>query len=125
MKIADRVLLSGISVAILSILLLLIITLTSTADQILFKSIFVGDLVGFCNFLFGLIFLFIGINRPEKTFLITFYGGILFRLLILLVIVALIVKTLEINVNSFLFSLLFFYFFYLTVEIIYLNFRKR
>jgi hypothetical protein len=32
---------------------------------------------------------------------------------------------LEIDVNNFIFSLLFFYFFYLTVEIIYLNFRKR
>jgi hypothetical protein len=32
---------------------------------------------------------------------------------------------LEIDVNNFIFSLLFFYFFYLTVEIIYLNFRNR
>ena len=125
MKIADRVLLFGISVAILSILLLVILSLSSSQNQILFKSILIGDLIGFLNFLFGLIFLFIGISRPEKTFLMTFYGGILFRLLILLVIVVLIVKSLEINVNSFIFSLLFFYFFYLTVEIIYLNFRKR
>ncbi len=125
MKIANKVLVIGISVAILSILLLLIITLSSPADKILFKSILIGDLIGFFNFLFGMIFLFIGINRPEKTFLITFYGGILFRLIILLVIVVLIVKTLEIKVNSFIFSTLFFYFFYLIVEIIYLNLRKH
>jgi hypothetical protein len=57
--------------------------------------------------------------------LISFFGGILFRLFILSVIVVIIVQTLEISVNNFIFSLLFFYFFYLILEIIYLNFRKR
>ena len=125
MKIANKVLLIGISVAIFSIVFLLIISLSFPANQIHFKSILLGDLVGFSNFIMGMIFLFIGINRPEKIFLISFYGGILFRLFLLLGIIVIIVKTLEINVNNFIFSLLFFYFFYLTVEIIYLNFRKR
>jgi hypothetical protein len=125
MKIANKVLLIGISVAIFSLLFLLIITLSSPSNQVQFKSILIGDLVGFTNFLLGLVFLFIGINRPDKIFLMSFYGGILFRLFILSVIVVIIIKTLEINVNNFIFSLLFFYFFYLTVEIIYLNFRKR
>jgi len=125
MKIANKVLLIGISAAILSLVFLLIQSLSSTSNQIQFKSIFIGNLVGFTNFILGLIFLFIGINRPEKVFLISFFGGILFRLFILSVIVVIIVKTLEIDVNNFIFSLLFFYFFYLTVEIIYLNFRKR
>ena len=124
MKIANKVLLFGISAAILSIAFLLILTISSQ-NQIQFKSIVIGNLVGLCNFILGLIFLFIGINRPEKTFLMTFYGGILFFFFLLSIVVVIIVKTLEINLNNFIFSLLFFYFFYLIVEIIYLNFRKR
>jgi hypothetical protein len=122
MKPANKVLLIGIFASILSIIFLFIITLTSPPNQLQFKSILIGDLVGFSNFLLGLLFIFIGINRPEKLFLLSFYGGILIRLS---VIVVLIIKTLEINVNNFIFSLLFFYFFYLTVEIFYLNFRKQ
>ena len=125
MKIANKVLLIGISAAILSLVILLIITLNSQDNQIQFKSILIGDIVGFSNFVLGLVFIFIGINRPDKFFLMTVYGGILIRLFVLSVIVVLIIKTLEINVNNFIFSLLFFYFFYLIVEIIYLNFRKR
>jgi len=125
MKIAKKVLLIGISVAILSLVFLIIITLNSQSNQIQFKSILIGDIVGFSNFVLGLVFIFIGINRPDKFFLMTFYGGILIRLFVLSVIVVLIMKFLEINANNFIFSLLFFYFFYLTVEIIYLNFRKR
>ena len=125
MKIANKVLLIGISAAILSLVILLIITLNSQDNQIQFKSILIGDIVGFSNFVLGLVFIFIGINRPDKFFLMTVYGGILIRLFVLSVIVVIILKTLEINVNNFIFSLLFFYFFYLIVEIIYLNFRKR
>ncbi len=125
MKIANKVLLIGISAAILSLVILLIITLNSQDNLVQFRSILIGDLLAFINFILGVLFIFIGINRPDKFFLMTFYGGILIRLFVLSVIVVLIIKFLEINANNFIFSLLFFYFFYLTVEIIYLNFRKR
>ena len=125
MKIANKVLLFGISVAIISLIFLLILTLNSSANQVQFKSILIGDLVGFANFILGLIFLFFGIKRTANIFMLRFFGGIFFRLFLLSVIVVVIVKTLEINANNFIFSLLFFYFFYLIVEIIYLNFRKQ
>ena len=125
MKIANKVLLIGISAAILSLVILLITTLNSQANQVLFRSILIGDLLAFSNFIVGLGFLFWGINRSEKFFLITFYGGMLFRLIILSVMVIVIFKFLEIDKNNFIFSLLFFYFFYVIVEIIYLNVRKR
>ena len=125
MKIANKVLLFGISAAILSLMILLITALNSQANQVQFKSILIGDLLAFSNFILGLIFLFFGINRSEKIFLITFYAGMLFRLITLSVMVIVIFKFLEIDENNFIFSLLFFYFFYIIVEIIYLNFRKR
>ena len=125
MKIANKVLLIGISAAILSLVILLITTLNSQANHVRFKSILIGDLLAFSNFIIGLGFIFWGINRAEKFFLITFYGGMLFRLIILSVMVIVIFKFLEIDKNNFIFSLLFFYFFYVIVEIIYLNVRKR
>ncbi len=125
MKIANKVLLFGISAAILSLMILLITALNSQSNQVQFKSILIGDLLAFSNFILGLSFLFFGINRSEKIFLITFYGGMLFRLISLSVMVIVIFKFLEIDENNFIFSLLFFYFFYIIVEIIYLYFRKR
>ena len=125
MKFSNKVLSIGISLAILSLLSLLIFTLNSQTNHIQFKSILIGNILAFINFIFGLLFLYLGINRSNKFFLITFYGGILFRLIILSGTVIVILQSFEINEINFIFSLLFFYFFYITVEILHLNFRRR
>ena len=124
MKIANKVLLIGISAAILSLVILLIITLNSQDNQIQFKSILIGDIVGFSNFVLGLVFIFIGINRPDKFFLMTVYGGILIRLFVLSVIVVIILKTLEINVNNFILSWYFHSLYYVNKTRITLSRKK-
>ena len=121
---SKNVLWFGISFGILSLIVLTILTLNDSSNNNILKSIQMGDLLGFLNFTIGLLFIFLGINNSNKRFLISLFGGLLIRLIIMVFLVVVILKFLEINEISFIFSLLFFYFLYVTIEIIYLNLRK-
>ena len=125
MNSAKKILLFGISFGIFSLLVLAMLTLIAVSNKIIFKSILIGDFLAFLNFMLGLMFVTWGINRADKEFLASLFGGLLIRLSLLLVLLTSILIFLEINEISFIFSILFFYFFYVIIEIIYLNFRKR
>ncbi len=107
------------------IFLVLFLLLINTDNKVIFRSIIIGDAIGFLNLLLGLIFIFIGLEKPDKIFLRSVFAGILTRLIVLLTLVILTLKFLEINNYSFIFSLLFFYFFFIIIEVIYLILRKR
>jgi hypothetical protein len=125
MKSAKKVLLFGISFGIFSLLVLATLTLIDVSNNIIFKSILIGNFLAFLNFLLGLMFATWGINRAYKEFLASLFGGLVIRLSLLLVLLTSTLIFLEINEISFIFSILFFYFFYVIIEIIYLNLRKR
>ena len=125
MKSAEKILLFGIAFGIFSLLLLALLTLIGASNNIIFKSILIGNFLAFLNFLLGLMFATWGINRADKEFLASLFGGLIIRLSILLVLLTSTLIFLEINEISFIFSILFFYFFYVVIEIIYLNLRKR
>jgi hypothetical protein len=122
---AKKILLFGISFGIFSLLILVILTLFTASNKIIFKSILIGDFLAFLNFILGLLFVSWGLNRPNKEFLASLFGGLLIRLSLLLILLTSTLIFLEINEISFIFSILFFYFFYVIIEIIYLNFRER
>jgi hypothetical protein len=120
-----KVLLFGFSIGILSLLILAILSLSDSSDKNLLRSILIGDLLAFVNFVIGILFVLWGINRSDKKFLVSLYGGLLLRLTLLLILLISTLIFLEINEISFIFSILFFYFFYVMVEIIYLNLREK
>ncbi len=125
MKSPKKILLFGISFGILSLLILAGYTLFAASNQTIFKSILIGDFLAFLNFILGLLFVSWGLNRPNKEFLASLFGGLLIRLSLLLILLTSTLIFLEINEISFIFSILFFYFFYVIIEISYLNFRER
>ena len=124
MKSAKKILLFGISFGIFGLIVLTVLTLIAVSNQIIFKSILIGDFLAFLNFILGLMFVSWGINRPNKQFLASLFGGLLIRLSLLLILLTSTLIFLEINEIVFIFSLLFFYFLYITIEIFYLNLRK-
>jgi hypothetical protein len=125
MKSAKKVLIFGVSFGIFSLLALAMINLLTVSNNIIFKSILIGNFLAFLNFLMGLMFATWGINRTDKQFLASLFGGVIIRLSLLLALLTSTLIFLEINEISFIFSILFFYFFYVIIEIIYLNLRKR
>jgi hypothetical protein len=76
------------------------------------------------NFVLGLASIQLGINRPVKTFLIFFLGGMVFRLLLMLTEVFICLKFLELKGNNFIFSVFSFYVYYQFNEIFYVIYRK-
>lgn len=95
------------------------------SESLLFISVFWGNLFAFLNLLLGLAFVFWGQNKSHQFFLFSLFGGSIIRLIIMLVSVLISLKFLELNTRNFIFSLLFFYFFYLIIEIIYIHLKRR
>jgi len=115
----------GVILGVVSLIVFTVLAVSSLEAELIYKSIFLGDLLAFVSFLLGLLFTNWGIKKPNKQFLISLYGGTLIRLSLLVVLLILVLIFLEINEISFIFSNLFFYFFYVIVEITYLNHRER
>ena len=116
-----------ISSIVFSVVLLIALFILSQfkEPQIIYNSILLGDASAFMNFLLGIFFILFGIDKQTNIFLQSIFVGVLVRLIILLTIVILTLKFLEINDLSYIFSLLFFYIFYIIIEVIYLILRKR
>ena len=115
----------GILFGIISLIILSILTLSSSYNQLIYKSILLGNLIAFISFILVLLFAGWGIPKSNKQFLISLYGGMVTRLVLSLVLVIIVLIFLEINEISFIFSNLFFYIFYVIVEIVYFNRRER
>ena len=114
--------------SIVSIVILLIVALLYfklVISQVIFKSILFGSFISIINFLIGLYLIKFSINKSEKTFLISLWGGMLFKLIFGLSIVLISLIFLEINTYGFIFSILFFHIFYLIIEIFYLDLRRK
>ncbi len=121
---AKNILLLGLLFGVISLIVLVILSLSESLNQLFYKSVLIGDFLGFFNFLIGLIILSWGFKKSNKKFLISLYGGILIRLSLLLIMLIFVLVFLEINEITFIFSVLFFYFFYVIIEIIYLNLKE-
>lgn len=89
-----------------------------------FISLFTGAALGFINYIFGLGLAAYGLKKSETVFLISLWGGLLLRMLLMLSLVVICLKFLDLSTDNFIFSVLFFYVFFLISEIIYLNLRK-
>jgi len=112
-------------VSFLSLLIVTILFLSSSISGMIFKSIFVGALITIINFVIGLLLIKFSVNKPEKIFLLALWGGIILRLILGLSLVLITLIFLEINTYGFIFSILFFYVFYLLIEIFYLNLGRK
>ena len=119
-----KILLFGILFILISILIISILFVYSLITIIFYKSILFGALVSTLNFIVGMLFIYLSIEKSEKFFLITLWGGFIFRLILILLIIVFMLIFLEINKGGFIFSVFFFYIFYLIIEILYLNSRR-
>jgi hypothetical protein len=112
-------------VTFIPLLTVTILYLISKISGIVFKSILIGALLSMTNFAIGFLLIKFSVNKSEKIFLLALWGGLLFRLIIGLSLVLITFIFLEINTYGFIFSILFFYVFYLLIEIFYLNFGRK
>jgi hypothetical protein len=116
---------SGLLVTFISTAIITFLFLFSNLSSLLYKSILLGTFLSFLNFTVGFLLIKLSIKKSDKLFLTLLWGGLLFRLLISLSLVIITLKFLEINAYGFIFSIFFFYIFYLIIEILYLNLRRK
>lgn len=90
----------------------------------IFSAWLTGWIVVFIGFVFELLLIKRGLPRSDKSFIRNVLGAISGRLFTTLILVYICLSFLELNENNFIFSTFIFYFFYLLIEIFYLNFRK-
>jgi len=112
-------------VSFISILIITILFLSSSISGLIFKSILLGAFLSIMNFTIGLLLIKLSEKKSEKIFLIVLWGGLLLRLILGLSLVIITLIFLEINTYGFIFSILFFYVFYLFIEIFYLNLGRK
>jgi hypothetical protein len=120
-----RLLIFGFSISFSILLMILILYSLSVISWIILKSIAIGFLLSLLNFLIGLLLIKFSISQSEKLFLVALWGGLLFRLVLGLSLILISLIFLEISTYGFIFSILFFYVFYLIIEIFYLNLRRK
>jgi hypothetical protein len=121
----NQILVIGFISSLIILIALVVLLIISVLSAILFKSIIAGFLISAINFAIGLILINYSIGKSERIFLIALWGGLLLRLILGLTIVLISLIFLEINAYGFIFSILFFYVFYLIIEIFYLNLRRK
>lgn len=90
----------------------------------IFTAWVTGWSVVFIGFVYELLLIKKGLVKGDKSFIRNTLGAMSVRLISTLIMVIICLVFLELNQNNFIFSILIFYFFYLIIEIIYLNFRS-
>ncbi len=95
---------------------------------VLSPDIFIAWLTGwgvvFIGFVYELLLVKRGLVKNDKSFIRNTLGAMSVRLFSTIILVFICLVFLELNQNNFIFSILIFYFFYLFIEIVYLNFRS-
>jgi len=107
------------------ILIVLALYFTEILTYSQFASVFLGLVITTLNFLAGFLSARISLNKNEKTFIKIVFGSMVIRLFLMLITILIALLFLDINRNSFIFSIFIFYIFYLLIEVFYLNNRKN
>ncbi len=110
---------------ILFFLILLVANFNNLINPVVFNSILYGFIISTINILLGILALNYGLEKNDKIFLITVFGGLLLRLFIILLLILLTLKFLFVSLNSFIFTTFIFYFYYLIVEVYILTRKKN
>jgi hypothetical protein len=112
-------------ISFIALFVVTILYLISELSGLMFKSILLGTGFSTLNFTIGILLIKFSVNKSDRIFLLSLWGGLLLRLILGLLIVLITLIFLEINAYGFIFSILFYYVFYLVIEIYYLNLGRK
>jgi hypothetical protein len=96
----------------------------STLSSPVWIAFITGGSLTTLNFYLGILSLRIALNAPNNRFLAIVFGGMLTRMLFMLVVIYIGVKLLEIRMDVFIFVIFVFYTIYLLFEIFYFYLLK-
>lgn len=114
----------SVIVPFMALIVLSVLFASGQIDFSLFKSHSLGILIASLNFLIGFIAVRIGLNKPNKSFLLIVFGAVVIRFFLIFSLIILTLSFLYVRMNSFIFTTFTFYFYFLIVEILYLKNQK-
>lgn len=114
----------SVVVPFMALIILSVLFASGQIDFSLFKSHSLGILIASLNFLIGFIAVRIGLNKPNKSFLLIVFGAVVIRFFLIFSLIILTLSFLYVRMNSFIFTTFIFYFYFLIVEILYLKNQK-
>lgn len=91
------------------------------ADRDVVVGVITGGLISLVNVLIGYISVEFAFDKPNATFLKVVLGGMGIRLSLIAVTLILLIKVFDLHLYSLISSMLFFYFLYITFEIVFIN----
>jgi hypothetical protein len=114
----------SVVIPLITFLLIQFLYFSNIIDFASYKSFTFGILIAALNFLIGFLTIRIGLNKPNKSFLIIVFGGVVIRFFLIFALIILTLSFLYVRMNSFIFTTFTFYFYYLIVEVLYLKNQK-
>lgn len=120
---SNKIIIFTILIVFIFTITLYILSSTNYISNITAYTGYIAILFTTINYALGMLAIKIGINQSYKIFLVSVFGGMLFRLVLLIILVFIALTFLDISRNIFIFSVLFFYILYLISEIFYLVLR--
>lgn len=111
-------------ISILSIAVIFLVTFFLANQQIINKaitiSLFLAEVLASINYFVGIFFVKFSFNKNNNIFLLSILGGMFLRMFFTLILIGAIIKLLKVNVFYFILVFFILYFYFLTLEIIYL-----
>lgn len=114
----------AVFLVIISIIISLILEQKGVISAAVLSSVVYAGAITSLNFILGMLSIKIGLKKSPKDFILIFLGGMVFRLFLMISLVFICIKFLEFSQNSYIFLILFFYVFYLIIEVLHLNLNK-
>jgi len=113
----NKLILSGSLFVLLTLLLALMLFIRIFDENEAF-SLGLASFIGLCNFILFVVFVQISLKKSNKTFLILNFGGMIFRLFLMLIVIFIALIYLKVDRYAFIFGLLFWYMFFQLFEIL-------
>lgn len=114
----------SVIIPLIAFLIFQFLYFSNSIDFASYKSYTFGIIIAALNFLIGFLTIKIGLNKPNKSFLIIVFGGVVIRFFLIFALIILTLSFLYVRMNSFIFTTFTFYFYYLIVEVLYLKNQK-
>ena len=114
----------SVIIPLIAFLIIQFLYFSNSIDFASYKSYTFGIIIAALNFLIGFLTIKIGLNKPNKSFLIIVFGGVVIRFFLIFALIILTLSFLYVRMNSFIFTTFTFYFYYLIVEVLYLKNQK-
>ncbi|HED07973.1 MAG TPA: hypothetical protein ENI57_07650 [Ignavibacteria bacterium] len=122
---SNKVIIFTILVVFIFTITLYILSSINYISNVAAYSGFLAILFTTINYALGMLAIKVGIDQKHLIFMVSVFGGMLIRLILLILLVFIALEFLDISRNIFIFLVLFFYILYLISEIFYLVLRDK